>query len=171
MQYQKVTTVEAREYDGNKLIVVNDVLGEQVANKGDYLIGGERGKVSVMAKAVFEAQYQPYTATAEADALAGAQATLALTQKTLDGVIAERDELKTLADATVEENASLKKEQADALALKAQVDSLTEELAAEKATNADLQGKLDHLTALAKTQADAQAAIEAAQTEVNATLK
>lgn len=171
MQYQKLTIVEAREYDGPKLTVVNDAQGEQIANKGDYLLGSERGKISVMSKGAFEEQYSPYTPTAEADALKASQATLDLTQKTLDGVIAERDELKSLADSLATGNAALKGAQEDALSFKAQVDSLTAELATEKATNADLQGTLDHLTALAKTQADAQATIEAAQTEVADTLK
>jgi hypothetical protein len=55
---RKALTVEARVYDGPKLTVVSDEKGIQTANPGDYLIGTERGKVTVMTKADFEKDYE-----------------------------------------------------------------------------------------------------------------
>jgi len=58
MLYQrKALTVEARVYDGPKLTVVSDEKGSQIANSGDYLVGTERGKVTVVSKADFEKDF------------------------------------------------------------------------------------------------------------------
>ena len=60
MLYQrKALTVEARVYDGPKLTVVSDEKGSQIANSGDYLVGTERGKVTVVSKADFEKDFEP----------------------------------------------------------------------------------------------------------------
>lgn len=68
MLYQKNVIVEAREYEGPKLLVVSNQYGEQLANAGDYLVGSGRGHVHVVSKAQFEAEYQPYTAPADPEA-------------------------------------------------------------------------------------------------------
>lgn len=56
---RKALTVEARVYDGPKLTVVSDEKGSQIANSGDYLVGVERGKVTVVSKADFEKDFEP----------------------------------------------------------------------------------------------------------------
>lgn len=66
-KFRKVEIVEARRYDGPRLTVVHDELGEQTAVKGDYLLGSERGKIRVMPAAKFEAEYEPYDEAAEAE--------------------------------------------------------------------------------------------------------
>lgn len=57
---RKQKVVEAREYtadvDG---IVVSAVKGEQRVKKGDYLVGNQPGKVVVMTKDEFFAEYEP----------------------------------------------------------------------------------------------------------------
>lgn len=53
-----ITEVEARKYEGPRLTVVNDELGEQFANSGDYLVGTERGKIQVIPAAKFEAEFR-----------------------------------------------------------------------------------------------------------------
>lgn len=66
MQYQrKALTVEARVYDGPKLVVVSDEKGQQTANAGDYLVGSERGKITVVAKADFEKDFEVAAAVTE----------------------------------------------------------------------------------------------------------
>lgn len=67
MLYQrKALTVEARVYDGPKLTVVSDEKGSQTANSGDYLVGTERGKVTVVSKADFEKDFEPVGDSLEA---------------------------------------------------------------------------------------------------------
>lgn len=61
---RKALTVEARVYDGPKLTVVSDEKGQQTANAGDYLVGSERGKVTVVSKADFEKDFEPAVAVA-----------------------------------------------------------------------------------------------------------
>ena len=58
-KYQKLVIVEARKYEGPKLTVIHDVLGEQTANDGDYLLGNERGKIKVVTAEKFTADYVP----------------------------------------------------------------------------------------------------------------
>jgi hypothetical protein len=55
---RKVTTVEARVYDGPTLTVISDDKGEQRASKGDYLLGTEPGKVTVMTAVDFEREFE-----------------------------------------------------------------------------------------------------------------
>lgn len=56
---RKTHTIEAREHtDGHALVVVSDEKGQQVARKGDYLVGNERGKITVWDKADFEREYE-----------------------------------------------------------------------------------------------------------------
>jgi hypothetical protein len=60
MQYtRKVASIEAREHEGPKLVVISDSKGEQLCNTGDFLIGAEPGKVFVIAKADFLADFEP----------------------------------------------------------------------------------------------------------------
>jgi hypothetical protein len=54
---RKALTVEARVYDGPKLTVVSDEKGQQTATAGDYLVGSERGKITVVSKADFEKDF------------------------------------------------------------------------------------------------------------------
>jgi hypothetical protein len=59
MLYQrKPLTIEARVYDGPKLTVISDEKGQQTAKSGDYLVGSERGKVTVVLKADFEKDFE-----------------------------------------------------------------------------------------------------------------
>lgn len=62
---RKALTVEARVYDGPKLVVISDEKGQQTANAGDYLVGSERGKITVVAKADFEKDFEVGAAVAE----------------------------------------------------------------------------------------------------------
>jgi hypothetical protein len=57
---RKAQVVEAELYDGPKLIVVSDEKGQQTATKGDYLVGSEPRKVTVVTAAKFEADFEPY---------------------------------------------------------------------------------------------------------------
>ena len=63
--YQRTEVVEARQYDGPRITVVSDKYGEQIASKGDYLIGTEPRKVHVLSAAEFEAAYKPVSDDAE----------------------------------------------------------------------------------------------------------
>lgn len=54
---RKVTTVEARQYEGPDLIVMSDAQGEQIAKSGDFLVGIEPRKVTVWAKDKFLAEF------------------------------------------------------------------------------------------------------------------
>lgn len=70
---RKVTSLEARQYEGAKLVVISDSKGEQIANTGDFLVGTEPGKVFVVAKADFLAEYESQeeaAARAEAEEVA-----------------------------------------------------------------------------------------------------
>jgi hypothetical protein len=64
-KFQRVQIVEARKYEGPRLTVVHDSLGEQTANPGDYLVGSERGQIKVVSAAKFEAEYVPCVEGAE----------------------------------------------------------------------------------------------------------
>lgn len=55
---RKVTSIEARQYEGPKLVVISESKGEQIANTGDFLVGNEPGKVYVVAKEQFLAEYE-----------------------------------------------------------------------------------------------------------------
>lgn len=59
---RKQRTVEAVVYEADMpLRVVSHEKGEQTANKGDYLIGNERGKITVVSEEAFLADYEPLT--------------------------------------------------------------------------------------------------------------
>jgi glycine/D-amino acid oxidase-like deaminating enzyme len=60
MKFRKTETVEARRYEGPRITVVHDELGEATANAGDYLVGTGRGKIRVIAAAQFEREYSAY---------------------------------------------------------------------------------------------------------------
>lgn len=162
-QFIKKEIVEARQYSGPRLKVVNDQLGEQTAENGDYLLGSERGKISVVSKATFEKDYEPYTPTAD-DEKTAAQADAI---ETLKGQLADIQKAKDAADALVndlqQKNAALQATQNDAEALKQQVADLQEKLAAEQQAHTDSQSRLEKLMAIEKQAADAQAALDAAE--------
>ncbi|HEY2859019.1 MAG TPA: hypothetical protein VGJ21_11425 [Terracidiphilus sp.] len=72
--YQKIETVEAEQYEGPPLTVVNDQLGEQKAASGDWLLGTEKGKIRVITAKQFEEEFRPYSKTPADDELAEAKA-------------------------------------------------------------------------------------------------
>jgi len=51
--------VPARQHDSDvPMLVVSEQKGQQTAHKGDWLVGGERGKVHVMTDAAFTAGFE-----------------------------------------------------------------------------------------------------------------
>ncbi len=58
---RKNAPVEARQYEEETpLHVVSHSLGEQTAKKGDWLVGNERGKVTVVTAAKFAEEYERF---------------------------------------------------------------------------------------------------------------
>lgn len=159
MQYQKNSpVVDARQYDGDVAIrVVSKTLGEQTANKGDWLVGSQPGEVTVVDQASFAAQYVSYDATAEAAKVAAAEKVLA--------------DLHSQVDSLSGSNAMLGAEVAslttDKAAQAAQIASLQAALDDEKSKSADLQTKLDALVAAEKQRAEAESAIDAVKATVS----
>lgn len=165
--YQKVETVEARQYDGPKITVVSDKLGEQTAVAGDYLVGTERGKVTVVSKATFEAEYEAYTPTPDAEKLAASEAQAADLQKQLDVANASVVSISTRTAELESQVHILTSQITDQTQLKAEFTSTTEQLQAEQAKNAELQGKLDALIAAEAAKAEAQAKLDAASASID----
>jgi hypothetical protein len=165
--YQKVQTVEARQYTGPRLTVVSDELGEQVAHDGDYLIGTEARKVTVIAKAAFEAEFKPFTPTPDSERAAADEAKIADLTKQLADVDAAGFKLGSEVNQLQAEVSALQAQISDQTALKAQFTSVSEQLASEQAKSSELQGKLDALTAAEQAKAEAQAKLDAAQAAVD----
>jgi len=169
-KFQKVVTVDARKYEGPVLTVVNDQSGEQVATSGDYLVGTERGGITVIDGAVFEGEYAPFSETAEDEALAVAQIELAAIRKELDdkkdAILLAGNENATL----LARNVALEAAQEDATKLNAQIAYLGVELDGEKIKNTDMQSRLDKIEALQKQESDAQATTDAAHAALLNTL-
>lgn len=61
---RKEGPIEARQWNETRsLTVVNDKKGQQIAKKGDWLLGSERGKISVLSDREFAEEYELYTAS------------------------------------------------------------------------------------------------------------
>lgn len=163
-QYVKVNPpVEARQHEGPRLNVVSDAKGQQVAEKGDWLVGSERGKITVVSNADFTSGYVPYSPTAADDELAKAKSDLAASNASnadLGTQVASLE--KQVADLSAK-NSALSGAQSDADQAKAQVASLTKQLADATLATTQLQTRFDALSASVKSEADAQAAAQAAQ--------
>jgi hypothetical protein len=166
-QFQRIDVVEARQYDGPRLTVVSESLGEQTANAGDWLLGSEKGRVTVKSAAAFESEgWKLYSATPQDDEIAvlsKAVESLKADKATLEAfnsaVTGERDTLKA-------QNADLASKVSDTIALKAQVDDLTDKLAASKADSDAKASELTTLKAHLQAFTDAQAKVEAEQAAV-----
>jgi septal ring factor EnvC (AmiA/AmiB activator) len=104
-KFQKVVIVEARKYDGPRLTVVHDQLGDQTANAGDYLAGNERGKIEVIAAAKFEAEYVPC-----AEAGVDPDKALAVLQSELEAANEQIGQLDLALDAEKQKAAELEGE-------------------------------------------------------------
>lgn len=171
-QFQKKTQiVEARQFEGEQpLTVVSDSNGEQTAKKGDWLVGSERGKVTVVTADKFASDYAPYSATAEDTALATAQAQVATLTSKVSDLEGQVSNLTASLAAANGENTALQQNAANASVLESQVTSLQGELTKANEATAAVQATLDKLTELERAQAAAQAAAAAAQAQVNSTI-
>lgn len=164
-------TIEARQYEGDKpLVVVHDELGEVTAYKGDWLIGTERGKIRVMTNADFNLRYQPFTATPESDALKAAEDEVAALKTQVDGLTTNNGVLAGQVAALQAGNFDLGKKVGNTVALTAEVADLTTRLEAAQAQVAADEQKLADLTASLKAASDAQAALQKSQDDINKTL-
>lgn len=162
------TTVEARTYDGDlPLTVVHDDMGEQVARKGDWLVGSERGKIQVLSPERFNARFEPFTASPTDDALKTAEeqnAELSAEVNKLKGEV--ETQAGQIADLT-HANAELGAKVGDTESLTAQVADLSAKLEASESKAAEDEAKLGELAAAQKASQNAQAVIDAAQAKLN----
>jgi hypothetical protein len=166
MLYQKIDKVEARQYDGPKITVVNDALGEQTAQSGDWLLGTERGKIRVVSNAAFQADYTPYSETPADDQVKVLEATIDQLKAEKDGV--GSDYLAAVRrSTTLDEQLTILQNQVNDLAPKAaQVDAMTEKLAAAEAKAASDESTLAQLTEEINAFKDAQAKAASFNTSV-----
>lgn len=162
-QFRKVDIVDARQYSGPALKVISDALGEQTANSGDYLVGTERGKVTVVPKAEFEAHYQPYSSTADDDLIAAQKKQIADLAKQVSDLTAAKNASDASAADAIAKAQKLLNVEAIAAGLQAQVTDLETQLKQAQDKQAATQAQLDGLIAIDKQEADAQAALDAAQ--------
>lgn len=120
--FRKIETVEARQYDGPRLVVIHDKLGEQTAVTGDWLLGTERGKIEVVSREKFAAEFIPFDAEVEEPEVLALQAVVTSLQKQIDESSALNAELQTKYDSMDQSNAHWVAEVAK---LQAQIDALT----------------------------------------------
>lgn len=167
MKYQKIVTVEAEQYDGPKLTVVSDKLGEQTAEKGDWLLGTERGKVTVVKAATFAADFKPYSATPADDQVAAQAEAIATLKAELAQAQADHATLQVSHDQLAAQVADLSAKASTVDALTSQNADLKTTSAAATAQAAADEAKLAELTAHLKAFTDAQATLAAEQSAVN----
>lgn len=164
----KSQTVEARQYEADlPLTVVHDSMGEMIAHKGDWLVGGARGQVYVLSADKFAAKFEPYTATPDADALKAAQAQVAALTGEIAAAKATSDALTAQVAQLTADKAALASQAGDTAALTAQVANLNAKLAAAQAQADSDEKKLADLAAAAHAAKDAQTAIDAAQAKID----
>jgi chromosome segregation ATPase len=164
----KAEAVEARQYDGEQtLVVVNDDRGEMRANKGDWLVGNERGKVYVMSDAAFTARFQPYAVDPQADALKAAEEKAASLESDLTTANANVAALVIQVKQLESEKADLGTKVGDTEALQGQVTDLSVKLAAAEAQAKQDEQKLADLSAAQRAASDAQKVIDDAQAKLN----
>jgi len=167
MKYQKIDVIDARQHDGLKVLVVSDTLGEQVANTGDWLLGTERGKVTVKSDAQFKAEgWKPYSETPADDQVKADEAALAEVKAQLASEQQAKTNLEVLYADVNAHNVELAKQVADTVALQSQVSSLQGQLEAANAQKAADEAQLAELKASLQAFTDAQAKAEAAQKAV-----
>lgn len=109
MEYEKRAIVEARQYDGPKLNLVHEQLGEQTANAGDWLLGTERGRIEVVSNEKFLREWKAYSPTEAEDELAAAKSAVTALEAKLAAAEANGTGLE-------EQLALLEKEKAEAQA-------------------------------------------------------
>ena len=57
---RRVVEVEARQWQGpGSLNVIHGVKGEQLAKKGDWLVGSEKGQIEVVKEIDFQRDFEP----------------------------------------------------------------------------------------------------------------
>lgn len=167
----KAETVEARQYEGDSsLTVVHYQKGEQVAQKGDWLVGSERGCIYVVPDDEFQTKFVAYSPTLTDDQLKAANAQVAALTAQVASVQQSLNEAQAQAATLQTTNQNLAGQVGDTLALSGQVSQLSEALAAAKAQAADDEKKLADLSAQVKQYASAQSALEASQAAIKATL-
>lgn len=120
--FRKIETVEARQYDGPRLVVIHDKLGEQTAVAGDWLLGTERGKIEVVSREKFATEFIPFDAEVEEPEVLALKAVVVSLQKQIDESSALNAELQTKYDSMDQSNAHWVAEVAK---LQAQIDALT----------------------------------------------
>jgi hypothetical protein len=171
MQVQKNSPiVEARLYEGPTMTVVNNELGELIVHEGDYLVGTEAGKITVISGAAMATDYTPYVAPADPEILSDAEAQAGVLATELAAEKAVGAGLQEKLDALTAANASLTAELAAKDGSDTQIATLTAGLATAQAATAALQAKLDTLTALEKQRTEAMAALTSAQAAVGGAL-
>lgn len=96
----KTGEVEARQHQGSPLTVINDQTGESLAQDGDYLLGTVAGKIIVVPKATFEADYEPFVPTVGADEFTAQGEKLSGLQTEFDALKTEYEQLVKLYAAS-----------------------------------------------------------------------
>lgn len=164
----KSSTVQARQYDSElPLTVVHNDLGEQVAHKGDWLVGEKRGLVYVLSDDKFQARFEPFTATPTDDALKTAEAQNASLTSDLTVAKANVDALVIQVHQLEADKQTLAQQAGDTKALSAEVADLTAKLAAADDKAAQDEQKLADLVATAKAAQEAQKVVDDSQAKIN----
>lgn len=170
-QYQRIQVVEARQYDGPNLTVVSDALGEQRAHKGDWLLGSEKGKITVKSAADFVSEgWAPYSATPQDDEIKAQAEALSVLKASVSDLTSKLSAASGSNDTLTAQVASLTSKAVDADALTKHVADLTSQLETAQASAAAKDDELTQLKAHLQAFTDAQAKTEAEQAAIEKAL-
>ena len=172
-QYQRIQVVEARKYEGpGRLPVISDAIGEQQAMPGDWLLGSERGKITVKTAADFVSEgWALYSDTPSDDQVKVLSEALAQEKSAKAELEAEKLAWLSNSASDAAQIADLSKQAGDTAALTAQVADLKRQLDDVTAQKTADEAKLAELQAHLQSFIDAQSKLQAEQEAVQKALQ